>query len=118
MTDETNQTYQRLKLKMERPHLFLATTLDIRWDANKNYRYNGNSNQAAAVSLYAILSFIPLFILTMLAANYIFGSRPVIQHDLIETIRGFNPYFSESLLEQLGHIEQKNCSWDESVSSV
>ena len=107
MTDQTEQTYQRRENRMEKSHLVLATTLDILWDAIKNYRYNGNTNQAAAVALYAILSFIPLFILTMLAASYIFGSRPVIQHDLIETIQGFNPYFSESLLEQLGHIEQK-----------
>ncbi len=92
---------------MEKPHLVLATARDILWDAIKNYKYNGNANQAAAISLYAILSFIPLFILTMLVANYIFGARPVVQHELMETIQGFNPYFSESLLEQLGHIEQK-----------
>jgi membrane protein len=92
---------------MEKPHLILATAWDILRDTIKNYKYNGNANQAAAISLYAILSFIPLFILTMLAANYIFGARPVVQHEVIETIQGFNPYLSESLLKQLGHIEQK-----------
>jgi len=92
---------------MERPHLVLATAWDILWDAIKNYKYNGNANQAAAISLYSILSFIPLFILTILVASYIFGARPAVQHELMETIRGFNPYFSESLLQQLGHIEQK-----------
>ncbi len=107
MTDKTKQTYHRWENRMEKPHLVLATAWDILCDTIRNYKYNGNANQAAAISLYAILSFIPLFILTMLAANYIFGARPVIQHDLIETIRGFHPYFSESLLEQLGHIEQK-----------
>ncbi|HVO65874.1 MAG TPA: YhjD/YihY/BrkB family envelope integrity protein [Syntrophales bacterium] len=92
---------------MEKPHLILAAVWDILWDAIKNYKYNSNANQAAAISLYAILSFIPLFILTMIAANYIFGTRPFVQHELIETIQGFHPYFSESLLKQLGHIEQK-----------
>ena len=101
------QKYHRWGKRMERPHLVLATAWDIMWDAIKNYKYNGNANQAAAISLYAILSFIPLFILTILAVNYIFGSRPFIQDEIIETIRGFHPYFSESLLKQLGHIEQK-----------
>jgi membrane protein len=107
MTDKTEQKYQRWENRMEKSHLVLATAWDILWDTIKNYKYNGNTNQAAAISLYAILSFIPLFILTLLAASYIFGSRPAIQHELMETIRGFNPYFSESLLKQLGHIEQK-----------
>ncbi|HET6460087.1 MAG TPA: YihY/virulence factor BrkB family protein, partial [Syntrophales bacterium] len=107
MNNKTKQTYQRWEHRIEKSHLVLATAWDILWDAIKNYKYNSNANQAAAISLYAILSFIPLFILTMLAANYIFGTRPAVQHELIETIRGFNPYFSETLLKQLGHIEQK-----------
>jgi membrane protein len=54
-----------------------------------------------------MLSFIPLFILTMLIAGYIFSSHPNIQNELIEKIRGFHPYISESLFSQLGPMEQK-----------
>jgi membrane protein len=107
MTCKTKQAYEKLKRKMERPHLVLAAAWDILWDAVKNFQANGNTNQAAAISLYAMLSLIPLFILTMLVAGYIFSSYPNIQNELIEKIRGFHPYFSESLLSQLGPIEQK-----------
>ncbi len=107
MTGKMKQTYGKLKHKMERPHLVLATAWDILWDAVKNFQANGNTNQAAAISLYAMLSFIPLFILTMLIAGYIFSSHPNIQNELIEKIRGFHPYISESLLSQLGPMEQK-----------
>ena len=107
MIDKTKQAYQQWEKRMEEPHLVFANAWDILWDAIKNYKFNGNANQAAAISLYAILSFIPLFILTLLAANYVFGARPVVQHELIETIQGLNPYFSETLLKQLGHVEQK-----------
>jgi membrane protein len=107
MTGKTKQTYEKLKHKMERPHLVLATAWDILWNATKNFQANGNTNQAAAISLYAMLSFIPLFILTMLLASYIFSSHPNIQNELIEKIRGFHPYISESLLSQLGPMEQK-----------
>jgi len=100
-------TYEKLEEKKEQTHLGLAGVWDILHDALRNYKYNGNTNQAAAISLYAILSFIPLFILTILVVNSIFSSNPNIQRDLIETIRGFHPYFSESLLTQLGQIEQK-----------
>jgi len=92
---------------MERPHLVLATAWDILSDAIKNFQANGNTNQAAAISLYAMLSVIPLFILTILLASSIFSSHPNIQNELIEKIRGFHPYFSESLLSQLGPVEQK-----------
>jgi len=80
---------------------------DILADAVDNYRSNGDANQAAAVALYAILSAIPLFILTIIAAGNIFSSHPNIQSDVIDVIKGFNPYFSESLLAQLGQIERK-----------
>jgi len=102
-----NQKYQRAIHYAENPRFILATIGDILRDTMKNYVNNGNTNQAAAISLYGILSFIPLFILTILSANYIFGSHPNIQRELIETFQEFNPYFSESLRDQLGHIEQK-----------
>jgi membrane protein len=107
MTGKTKQTFEKLKHRMERPHLVLATGWDILGDAIKNFQANGNTNQAAAISLYAMLSFIPLFILTMLLAGCIFSSHPNIQNELIEKIRGFHPYISESLLSQLGPMEQK-----------
>jgi membrane protein len=91
----------------ERVPLGLASTWDILQNAVRNYQYNGNTNQAAAISLYAILSFIPLFILTILVVSSVFGSYPDAQRELLKIIREFNPYFSDTILRQLGHIEQK-----------
>ena len=80
---------------------------DILTDAAKNYRINGDVNQAAAMALYTILSIIPLFILTIIAAGYFFSSYPNISEDIIGAIRAFHPYFSEKLLTQLAQIERK-----------
>ena len=102
-----NKLTRQVKEKLDRIPYGLAGMWDILKNAIRNYQFNGNTNQAAAISLYAILSFIPLFILTILIVNAIFGSHPNIQKELIETIRGFHPYFSEDLLTQLGKIEQK-----------
>jgi membrane protein len=120
MSEKTKSKYDKLKSKMERPHLVLATAWDILCDGIKNFQANGNTNQAAAISLYAMLSFIPLFILTLLVANYIFSSHPNIQNELIEKIRGFHPYISESLLSQLGPMEQKKqlLSWVGIISLI
>jgi membrane protein len=107
MTRKKKLTYHQLKEKLQRVPLGLAGVWDILQNAIRSYQYNGNTNQAAAISLYAILSFIPLFILTILVVSSIFGSHPNIQKELIETIRGFQPYFSEALLAQLGQVEQK-----------
>jgi len=96
-----------LRKKIERMPLGLAGLWDILQNAVRNYQYNGNTNQAAAISLYAILSFIPLFILTILLVSSLFGSHPDIQKELLQMVRGFNPYFSDTLLTQLGQIEQK-----------
>jgi len=76
-------------------------------DAVKNYRSNGDVNQAAAMALYSILSAIPLFILTIIVTGYFFSSYPNVSEAIIDAIRGFNPYFSEKLLAQLGQIERK-----------
>ena len=84
-----------------------ATTWDVIYDAIKNFSANGDTNQAAAVSLYTILSAIPLFILTIIVAANVFTSYPLLQDDILDAIRSFNPYFSEKLMEQLGHIETK-----------
>jgi membrane protein len=88
-------------------HLNLASLWDVIWDAVDNFRNNGDVNQAAAIALYAILSIIPLFILTILLAGNIFGTNHEIQKELVEGIQKFHPYFSGDLLKQLGQIEHK-----------
>jgi membrane protein len=80
---------------------------DILADSVKNYKSNGDVNQAAAMALYSILSAIPLFILTIIVAGYFFSSYPNVSGIIIDAVRGFNPYFSEKLLAQLGQIERK-----------
>ncbi len=90
-----------------RIRLILATGWDILLDGLTNYQINGNTNQAAAIALYAILSIIPLFILTILMAGQFFGSDPNIQREIIDGMRGLHPYFSGDLLTQLGRIDEK-----------
>lgn len=80
---------------------------DILFDAVRNFSQNGDNNQAAAIALYAILSAIPLFILTIIAAGSFFSSNPQIQKDIVRTIQNFLPYFSGDILHQLGQIEGK-----------
>ena len=80
---------------------------DVTIDAIVNFDKNGDTNQAAAISLYAILSFIPLFILTIIMANEILGAYPRIQQQLVEEVKNLSPYFSDPLLKQLGGIEEK-----------
>jgi membrane protein len=81
---------------------------DILSDTVKNYSNNGDGNQAAAIALYTILSVIPLFILTIIAAGALFVSYPDIQTNITSAIKNFHPYFSEKLLKQLGQIEGKS----------
>ncbi len=76
-------------------------------DAVKNYKKNGDVNQAAAMAFYSILSTIPLFILTIIVAGYFFSSYPNVSESIIDAIREFNPYFSEKLLAQLGQVYRK-----------
>ncbi len=59
--------------------LRFASAWDILGDAIRNYRANGDTNQAAAIALYAILSVIPLFILTLLLVGQTFGADPEIE---------------------------------------
>ncbi|MBU0652437.1 MAG: YihY family inner membrane protein [Proteobacteria bacterium] len=87
--------------------LRFASAWDILSDAIRNYRTNGDTNQAAAIALYAILSIIPLFILTLLLVGQTFGADPGIQKKLFEGIRQFIPSFSGALLTQFGQIEGK-----------
>jgi membrane protein len=87
--------------------LRFASAWEILGDAIRNYRTNGDTNQAAAIALYAILSIIPLFILTLLLVGDLFSADPGIQKKLIEGIRQFIPSFSGDLLAQFGQIEGK-----------
>ncbi len=87
--------------------LGMATADDILRDTVKNYQDNGNTNQAAAIAFYAILSLIPLFILTVIVLVRVFSSHPGIQNNLLQALQSIHPYFSIAFLSQLGHIEQK-----------
>ena len=86
----------------------LATVWDILRDTIRNYQTNGDANQAAAIALYAILSIIPLFILTLLTVDNLFSTDPEIRWKLIKGIREFVPSFSGDLITQIGRIEGKN----------
>jgi membrane protein len=97
----------RNRARSESLKMKAASGWDILADSLKNYRVNGDANQAAAIALYTVLSAIPLFILTIILAGYIFSSYPHIQIDIIDAVRGFHPYFSEKILAQLGQIEKK-----------
>ncbi|MDI6777380.1 MAG: YhjD/YihY/BrkB family envelope integrity protein [Syntrophales bacterium] len=107
MISRNNQESHQSESSPVRVYFILATVWDILRNAVKNYRNNGDMNQAAAIALYAILSIIPLFILTIVVGGHIFGSYPNMQNELVKVIREFHPYFSEALLTQLGRVEQK-----------
>lgn len=88
-------------------HMHLAALKDILWDAFDNFRKNGDANQAAAIALYAILSIIPLIILSLIAASYFFTSNPDIQNTILNGLREYQPSFSNDLITQLGQIDAK-----------
>ncbi|MRR17982.1 MAG: YihY family inner membrane protein [Deltaproteobacteria bacterium] len=107
MAEEAEDNSRRKKRK-DVLRMQAAGIRDIVSDAVTNFGQNGDNNQAAAIALYAILSAIPLFILTMIAAGSFFGSNPHIQKDIVRAIQNFQPYFSGDILHQLGHIEGKS----------
>jgi membrane protein len=84
-----------------------AGVWDVLSDSIKNFNGNGDANQAAAISLYIILSAVPLFILTAIVTGSAFASNPQIITNILEPLRDFNPNFSEKLLAQLGQIKEK-----------
>jgi len=86
----------------------LASARDILWDSSCNFLTNGDTNQAAAIALYALLSIIPLFLLTLLTVDNLFSADPEIRRKVIETIREFVPSFSGDLIAQIGRFEGKN----------
>jgi membrane protein len=83
------------------------TVLNILEDAVRSYQANGDTNQAAAIALYGILSVIPLFILTLLVIGNLFGADPQIEQKLIEGLRQFIPSATGELIFQFSHIEGK-----------
>ncbi len=98
-----NPTHWRQKI--EDLKLKIATGWDILTDAINSFDNNGDTNQAAAVAFYAILSAIPLFILTFAMVGFVFNSYPNIKADITEALR--QGFLSEKLLKQLGKIEKK-----------
>ena len=88
--------------------LRLEAAWDIFADAFANYFRNGALNQAAAIALYALLSIIPLFVLSVLAASLLLGAHQDIQSQIIGIIKSFHPYFNGDLLDQLGQVEGKS----------
>ena len=107
MVKEKKPKSSRARERSESFRMTASGIWDILADSVKNYRINGDVNQAAAMALYSILSAIPLFILTIVVAGYFFSSYPNVSDYIIDAIKGFNPYFSEKLLAQLGQIERK-----------
>ncbi len=107
MMNEREEKRARLGKRKESIKMKGADLWDVLSDAVNNFSNNGDANQAAAIALYAILSVIPLFILTMLAAGSFFSSNPTIQKDIVAGVQNFHPYFSEEILRQLGKIEGK-----------
>jgi membrane protein len=91
----------------QNPRLAVAAAWDILRDALKNFRINSDTNQAAAIALYAILSIIPLVILTVIVAGQFLGSYPNLQQEITTGIQGVHPFFSGDLLNQLGRIDEK-----------
>lgn len=87
--------------------LRLAGVIDILLDAARNFRRNGDINQAAAISLYSLLSLVPLLILTMIAVGHLLGASPGRLEVLSGTISDFYPSFSEGFFDRLGDIEEK-----------
>lgn len=108
MTKKKEDPAGRRKTRKESMQMKAAGAWDIVYDAVNNFSLNGDANQAAAIALYAILSAIPLFILTLIAAGSFFSSNATLQADIIGAVQGVHPYFSEALLQQLGKIEGKS----------
>ena len=86
----------------------LEAAWDIVRDGAANYFRNGSLNQAAAIALYALLSIIPLFVLSVLAASQFLGANRDIQVQIIGIAKSIHPYFNGDLLAQLGQVEGKS----------
>lgn len=95
------------KLRPSELRYSLCGARDVFIDAVFSYQRNGDANQAAAIAFYAILSAIPLFILTALAAGFFLGSHQGAQTEMTRLIKEFHPYISDQFLTQSGRIEEK-----------
>jgi membrane protein len=104
MVDE----YQEKLAKAYRKYVRMgaAGAWDILRDAYQNYTRNSEVNQAAAIAFYAILSLIPLFLLTLLAAGYFFSAHPQVQQDIAANIRAIHPFFSDDLLNNIVKLKE------------
>ena len=107
MTDYGLNDNSLSESRSRRRQIGMAGAWDVLGDSIGNFRSNGDVNQAAAIAFYALLSIIPLFILTMIVADNIFRSDQNVQRELAESIRRLHPYFSGDLLLQVGQIEHK-----------
>jgi len=87
-----------------------AGVWEVLRDAYQNYTRNSEVNQAAAIAFYAILSLIPLFLLTLLAAGYFFSAHPQIQKDIATNIRAIHPFFSDELLNNILKLKESRHS--------
>ena len=108
MAEEKTTKTARREMRKESIKMRAAGAWDILCDSINNFSLNGDANQAAAIALYAILSVIPLLLLTIIAAGSFFSSNPNIQTDIVSGIQNFHPYFSGDILKQLGQIEGKS----------
>jgi len=108
MVEEKKGNAARREKRGELIEMRASGLWDVLSDAVKSFSQNGDGNQAAAIALYAILSAVPLFILTLIAAGSFLSTNPHIQTDIVSAIQNFHPYFSESILGQLGQIEGKS----------
>ncbi|MDD2670993.1 MAG: YhjD/YihY/BrkB family envelope integrity protein [Syntrophales bacterium] len=100
---------RKLRIKLDGKSLLYrsAALRDILSDSFEKFQSNGDFNQAAAIALYAILSAIPFFILTLWIAGLVFGPDSGMAGGLSDTIRKFLPYFTQEIVDQLGEIEKK-----------
>jgi membrane protein len=85
----------------------LLSARDVFVSAADNFMRNGDANQAAAIAFYAILSAIPLFILTIVVISFFFGPQMNAHYELVKIIKEFHPYISEKFLAQTGTIEER-----------
>lgn len=85
----------------------LANARDVFVNAVDGFMRNGDANQAAAIAFYAVLSAIPLFILTLIVISFFFGSHEGAQNELTRIIKDFHPYISEKFLAETGAFEEK-----------
>ena len=87
--------------------LMLANARDVFVNAIDGFMRNGDANQAAAIAFYAMLSAIPLFILTIIVISFFFGSHQSAHNELVRIIKDFHPYITDTFLVQTGQIEEK-----------